>query len=324
MNILWIKDGKIGHEKQVKTLLDELSKIIDINVVEKEYIIGPFQRAFDIFDYAIGLAGDTKAPYPPHKQKNIDLIIGAGSNVNVEILNIKYWLKKWFNKDVLAVSILVPNYFKENFDIVCAPKHDRHKLAIKHDVIFFEGSLAKVSTVDVDENIGLIAIGGKNKHYLFNIEKILEQIEFAVSLYPSKTWHIFPSRRTPENMLKKLRNITKTNNKILVSKAGFDEILARASIKIITQDSMNMVYESLSTKGSTLLFNMKYLKKNKVINQMNELLHNKQVGYIEYNEMVKGLNKIKIHMPNPHNEVFAEVEKLAYKLVQKIKDLTKI
>ena len=26
MNVLWVKDGKIGHEKQVKVLLDELSK----------------------------------------------------------------------------------------------------------------------------------------------------------------------------------------------------------------------------------------------------------------------------------------------------------
>ena len=34
MNILWIKDGKLGHEKQVKALLEELSKEIQINVIE--------------------------------------------------------------------------------------------------------------------------------------------------------------------------------------------------------------------------------------------------------------------------------------------------
>jgi hypothetical protein len=51
---------------------------------------------------------------------------------------------------------------------------------------------------------------------------------------------------------------------------------------------------------------------------MNELLHNKQVGYIEYNKMVRGLNKIKIHMQNPHHEVFAEVEKLVYKIKNKL------
>ena len=34
MNILWVKDGKLGHEKQVQALLEELSKEIQINVIE--------------------------------------------------------------------------------------------------------------------------------------------------------------------------------------------------------------------------------------------------------------------------------------------------
>ena len=107
-------------------------------------------------------------------------------------------------------------------------------------------------------------------------------------------------------------------NELILGWNNFNEVLNKASIKIITQDSVNMVYESLSTRGSTVLFNMKYFRKNKVINQMNELLHNKQVGYIEYNKMVKGLNKIKSHMQNPHHEVFAEVEKLVYKIKNKL------
>ena len=44
MNILWIKDGKIGHEKQVKALLDEISKTEDITVFEEEFKISTFMR----------------------------------------------------------------------------------------------------------------------------------------------------------------------------------------------------------------------------------------------------------------------------------------
>ena len=51
MNILWIKDGKLGHEKQVKALLDELSETIDIKVYEEDYIVGFFQRIADIYNY---------------------------------------------------------------------------------------------------------------------------------------------------------------------------------------------------------------------------------------------------------------------------------
>ena len=46
-------------------------------------------------------------------------------------------------------------------------------------LFILKGPLAKVSTDEVDESVGLIAIGGKNKHYLFNVNKIMEQIEFV-------------------------------------------------------------------------------------------------------------------------------------------------
>jgi hypothetical protein len=35
MNILWIKDNNMGHEKQVKVLLDELSKNNALNIDER-------------------------------------------------------------------------------------------------------------------------------------------------------------------------------------------------------------------------------------------------------------------------------------------------
>jgi hypothetical protein len=48
------------------------------------------------------------------------------------------------------------------------------------------------------------------------------------------------------------------------------------------------------------------------------LLVNKQVGYIENILMADGLNKIKIQPQNPHHEIFAEVEKLSFKLINKL------
>jgi hypothetical protein len=49
--------------------------------------------------------------------------------------------------------------------------HDIKKLSKNNKVIYFEGSLAKVSTSDIDENLGFIGIGGINKHiYLIKIQ----------------------------------------------------------------------------------------------------------------------------------------------------------
>ena len=105
----------------------------------------------------------------------------------------------------------------------------------------------------------------------------------------------------------------------LLQTSSYDEIIEKASIKVVTQDSINMIYESLSTKGQTLLFNMKYIKINKIINQIDILLSNKRVGYVENVQMVDGLDKIKIISQNMHNDVFAEVEKVAYKLIQELR-----
>ena len=322
MNILWIKDGKIGHEKQVKALLDEICKTENIKIIEEEYKVSSWGRLDDVLSYytngAFG-SGINNYRYYKYRKMSLDIVIGAGTGVHTRILEVKKNLKKYFNKDVLSISVLVPGFFKKDFDIICAPLHDSYKLPVNDNVIYFEGSLANVYDDDIDEGVGLIGIGGKNKHYIFNENKLIQQIEYLTALYPDKKWHIFSSRRTPARMLKKLSLLSNSSSSISLENEGFNEVIKKASIKVVTQDSINMVYESLSTKGKTFLFNMKYLRKNKVISQVNQLLVNKQVGYLEYSKMVDGLVKIKMQPQNEHHEVFAEVEKLAYKLIQKIK-----
>ena len=59
-------------------------------------------------------------------------------------------------------------------------------------------------------------------------------------------------------------------------------------------------------------------KMNKVVKTVNNLIEQKKIGYIEQSDMVDGLSKIKINKQNVYNDVFAEVEKVAYKLNQLI------
>ena len=293
MNVLWVKDGKIGHEKQVKVLLDELSKTLMINVTERNV-----KGLYPIYTYLSDI-----------KENFYDLIIGAGHKVYAQLIDVK----KYQNKKCKNIAILTPSFNKSKFDIICAPFHDKNSLKNQNNVIFYEGSLAKVSNKVPDENIGLIALGGRNKHYKFDENELIKQIEYIYSLYPNKKWFIFFSRRTTTKMINKLAIFDKYSN-ITISNNNIDELYVKASIKFITQDSVNMVYESLSTKGSTYLFNMKYFKKNKIVNQINNLINDKKVGYIKYEKMADGLNKIILEEQNIYNDVFAEVEKLSYQL----------
>ena len=322
MNILWISDGKKGHEKQVEILLNEISKTENINIKKEIFLLSKLSQLIELLIYSTSLLfGNlflSKKKFLTYKKNKIDVVIGAGSSIYIRMLLIKSYLSK-NETSIKAISVLTPNLYKNHFDIICAPMHDIKKVSKTNKVIYFEGSMARVSTSEVDESIGFIGIGGINKHYVFDQDAIMLQIEFLLGLYPQKKWFVFTTRRTPYEMSKKVKSLALKNNNLIISDDNYDEIIEKASVKVVTQDSVNMVYESLSTKGQTFLFNMKYIKINKIVNQINLLLSNKQVGYIESTKMVEDLNKIKIMPQNTHYDVFAEVEKVAYKLIQELK-----
>ena len=303
MNILWIKDNNVGHEKQAKILLDELSKTREINI--QDVNIKGFHPFFTYID--------------PVEENFFDLIIGAGHKTYSYILDIK----KSQKKSCKTVAILTPTLKKDKFDFICAPSHDKNKFTNTNNVIFFEGSLAKVSLNEPDENVIVIALGGKNKHYHFDEDSILDQIEYFLSLFPEKKYYIFNSRRTPTSMNNKITKLIETKEIIFCdyrnNDISFESILHKSSAKLITRDSVNMIFESLSCKGNTYLVDMKIKSKmNKVVKTVNNLIEQKKIGYIEQSDMVDGLSTIKIHKQNVYNNVFAEVEKVAYKLDQLI------
>ena len=161
-------------------------------------------------------------------------------------------------------------------------------------------------------------MGGVNKHFIFNENDLTKQIEYILSLYSNKHWYIYASRRTPHSMVQKINLLTKSFPYLTVADKNFDETLQKASMKFITQDSINMVYESLSSVGQTFLFSMVEKKQNKVTKQINNLIQNKQIGYLENTIMSDGLRKIKIQPQNQYNDIFAEVEKVSFQLINKL------
>ena len=316
MNILWIRDGKLGHEKQVHALLDEICKTEESNIFERRIKKTSFLSKLNPFNKKI------RMDCASLDSSSIDVVIGAGHGTYSQILTYK----KNLSSDPRAIAVLTPSLRKKDFDYICAPYHDHEKLINYENVIFFEGSLSKVSNMSIDDNIGFIGLGGKNNHYVFNENSIFNQIQYIVSLFPDKKWFIFNSRRTPESINLKIKKLTSNHPNINFENfnssitTSYEKILNLASIKIVSPDSMNMVYESLSTMGKSYLFDMESKNpSNKIVNQINKLKNNRQIGYLEESLLVADFQQTKIYSQNEHSDIFAEVEKLAYKLLQKIK-----
>lgn len=306
MNVLWVKDNNIGHEKQVDVLLKELSKKlnlkIDSRIVKNSFL---FQKKID----------NVKSNY-------YDILIGAGHKTHSILLKNK----KNQKKTTKVIAILSPTFYKSKFDIICTPSHDKHKFNSKDNVIFYEGSLVTVSIKETREDVVMIAIGGKNKHYIFDQDHIYDQMEYFLSINSNKHCYIFNSRRTPREISKKISSQYKDNERITFvdfydnrSNISIEEIMHQSQSKLITRDSVNMVYESLSCKGDTYLFNMHAKRgSTKVVENINTLIKNRNIGFIDCSELTKGFSKMKLEKQNIHNDVFAEVEKVAYEIQNKL------
>ena len=306
MNVLWVKDNNIGHEKQVDVLLKELSKKlnlkIDSRIVKNSFL---FQKKIE----------NVKSNY-------YDILIGAGHKTYSILLKNK----KNQKKTTKVIAILSPSFNKSKFDIICAPSHDKHKFNSQENVIFFEGSLVTVSLKKIREDVVMIAIGGTNKHYDFDQDHLLSQIEYFISINSNKHCYIFNSKRTPKDMTKKISLRYRDNEKITFvnfyedsSSLSIENIMHQSQAKLITRDSVNMVYESLSCKGDTYLFDMHTKNnKNKIVQNMNMLIENRQIGFIDCSELTKGFSIMKLEKQNSHNDVLAEVEKVAYEINKRL------
>ena len=80
-----------------------------------------------------------------------------------------------------------------------------------------------------------------------------------------------------------------------------------------------MVFESLSCKGKTYLMDMKKIRSsNKVVKVIDNLIENKKIGFIDCSNITDDMSKMKLQKQNIHNEIYAEVEKISYKLLQLI------
>ena len=55
MNILWISDGKKGHEKQVEILLNEISKTENIVIKKEILLVNKLSQLTELVTYSISL-----------------------------------------------------------------------------------------------------------------------------------------------------------------------------------------------------------------------------------------------------------------------------
>ena len=297
MKICWIKDSITGHKKQVEVILKNLSLTQDFEL-EEVSIRNPVW--FELFLYFLGIK--------PKQDLEADIIIGAGSKTIIPMLRHK-------TRKTKIISVMKPQFFESKFDLIIAPRHDYSTLP--KNVFTFMGSLAKVNINTNLEDIGLIVIGGKNKHFSFDDDYLISQINFIIALFPNLNWMVFNSRRTPNGLNEKIK-LNPLISKFVDVNENFeplDNYISKAKIRFVTPDSVNMIFESLSSSGETYLFDLHTNKKNKITKLIDDVKSNKFAGFLEESNLDNSeIKKLSIHKPNPFHEPFREVEKVVYEI----------
>ena len=298
MKICWFKDSKIGHEKQVHAILDNLALTQDL-LIEEIYISNPVW--LELFLYLLKIK--------PKQDSIPDIIIGAGSKTTIPMLRHKIHSK------TKVISVMKPQFFESKFDLIVAPRHD-YKV-VPNNVFTYIGSIAKVNINPELEDIGLIVVGGLNKHFNFDDDYLISQIDFVISLFPNTKWIVFNSRRTPKSFNERIKKSTSIEKFIDVTTnfEPLNDYLPKAKFKFVTPDSVNMIFESLSSSGETYLFDMHSPRENKITKLIDEVKDNKYVGFLEEKYLENSEVKImSLKKPNTHHETLREVEKVVYEI----------
>ena len=303
MKICWFKDSKIGHEKQVHAILDNLALTQDL-LIEEIYISNPVW--LELFLYLLKIK--------PKQDSIPDIIIGAGSKTTIPMLRHK------IHNKTKVISVMKPQLFESKFDLIVAPRHD-YKV-VPNNVFTYIGSIAKVNINPELEDIGLIVVGGLNKHFNFDDDYLISQIDFVISLFPNTKWIVFNSRRTPKSFNERIKKSTSIEKFIDVTSnfEPLDDYLPKAKFRFVTPDSVNMIFESLSSSGETYLFDMHSPRENKITKLIDEVKDNKYVGFLEEKYLENSeIKTISLNKPNALHDTFREVEKVVYEIEKRFK-----
>lgn len=233
---IWIvSDGKPGHRAQTRGLADALQRR-DAAVQAHELTLEPGTAV---------VAAAAELQGPPR------LILGAGRRTHHPVLA----LRRHFGGR--AVALMYPGFLtRRRFDLCIVPKHDG--VAESVNIVTTDGALNPVRpATNADRREGLILVGGPSSHHDWDAAAFQDHLMDLVSHRPDMRWTATTSRRTPKPTTAALFE--------LVGRDGADmtfvpaqhtppgwvaEQLARCGEVWVSEDSVSMAYESLSSGAS--------------------------------------------------------------------------
>ena len=233
---IWrLSDGRAGHDNQSLGLVDALSRLHRVDVLTVK-VNGGWHGAQQVLSQ--------RTPRPA-------VIIGAGHATHGALV-IGAW-----RHHARSIVLMNPSLPCALFDLCIIPEHDG--VRPRPNVMQSLGALNRIqANTQRDPTLAVILLGGPSRHYPWEQDALLKQILELVGARPSLQWLIASSPRTPAQTMHALGSLESVQ---LVrfedtSADWLPDKLAQASLIWVTEDSMSMAYEALSSGAPTGLLHV--------------------------------------------------------------------
>jgi mitochondrial fission protein ELM1 len=146
------------------------------------------------------------------------------------------------------------------FDLCIAPSHDFPKKPQRKNLILTRGAINRVHVSPPQKTGRLILIGGPSKTHGWNDAAMLEML---AKLTATGSWQLTDSRRTPEGFLEQIKKHLPNIEIFSCKETAPDWLpgeLGRAKEVWVSEDSVSMIYEALSSGARVGLLPVPRLK----------------------------------------------------------------
>lgn len=239
MVIYIISDGKKGHLSQTRGLANAL--------IEQATERAPHQEHSC---HEVDITGKSWLGKFFYKGKDLDLprphlILCAGHSTHFAALSLARHLR------CLCMVCMKPSVPTNMFDLCIMPRHDIPEGTRPAPGVFTtNGAINGVRPQpDTPKTETLILIGGPSKSYKWEEEMVLTQLS-TLARHSRSTMVLTTSRRTPADFASDVIKACPSIRVIPVEETGptwVADHLAQAKEVWVTQDSVSMVYEALSS-----------------------------------------------------------------------------
>lgn len=259
MTTLWlVTDNKPGHRSQLQGLAQALAAR---TAIEAHWIDAPAGRSA-LWQWLTGR-------FPPGAAlPDPGFILVAGHRTHLAGLAARR------ARGGKLIALMRPSLPLGWFDLCVIPQHDNPPT--RANVIATRGVLNTARpSAEREADKGLFLIGGPSRHHGWDTPGLLAQIDAILAATPGVRWTLTTSRRTPadtESALLALRERGVDVRPVRDTPPGWAMAqVSRSAQAWVTEDSVSMVYESLTAGAATGLLAVPRLGETRIAAGVAEL-----------------------------------------------------